>query len=86
MRIVFFGWRGLNQTKTFRLHGYVDDRRYIEGLSEKDIENLQVVKIDISEAMIDLLEISGAGKWRIPSPAEIEAELDHGDAIEARFR
>jgi hypothetical protein len=61
----------------------VDDERFVR---DPHGELAGIAKLDISGAIIDLLEVRGAGHWHVPSPEEIEAELDHGDAIAARLR
>lgn len=84
MKVVLFDWCGLNQTEIFRLQGFVDDERFLDGLGED--EDIEVVRNDISQAIVDLLGVRGAGEWRIPSDADIKAESDHGKAIAHRFR
>jgi hypothetical protein len=79
MRISLFEWRGLAGARTFRLQGRIDDARFLEGPNGTVAE---LEGTDISQAIVDLLALRCPGTWRIPSRAEIEAELDHGDAVE----
>jgi hypothetical protein len=81
MRILLSQWCGLEERETFQLHGFVDDPRFLEG-SEED---LGVYQIDISQAIIDLLAVHGAGDWRVPSRVEIEAEIEYGEAVRKKF-
>jgi hypothetical protein len=83
MTISLFEWRGLAGARTYRLQGRTGDARFLEAPGGQVAE---LEGIDIGQAVIDLLAVRDAGDWRIPSREEIEAELDHGDAIERRFR
>lgn len=83
MTISLFEWRGLAGARTFRLQGRTGDAQFLEAPGGQVAE---LEGIDIGQAVIDLLAVRGAGEWRIPSREEIEAELDHGDAVEQRFR
>lgn len=82
MRILLLQWFGLNRELTFQLHGLIDDPKYLEGNEDEIIE---VVEIDISQAVIDLLLLKGAGEWRIPSCEEIEAEIDYEKQVQCDF-
>jgi hypothetical protein len=83
MKVVLFEWGGLNKRKYFDWKDLLMTS-LPRGFGENEI--IEIVAIDISQAIIDLLEVRGAGKWYIPSGADIEAELDHGDAVARRFR
>ena len=83
MRILLSRWRGLNRVETFQLHGVVNDVRFLDTqASETDVGPLE---INISQAIIDLLSVRGAGEWRIPSQAEIKAESEYGEEVDRMF-
>ena len=82
MQVIFLAWRGLNGAKTFQLIGTVEEPGYVE----KDGDSIvDTIKLNISQAVIDLLEIRGAGKWRIPSLAELKAEVEYANEIEQDY-
>jgi hypothetical protein len=81
MQILFSEWRGLGGADTFQLHGFVDDPKFLEG-SDDDVG---VIEINIAPAIIDLLAVRAASEWRVPSQAEIEAEIEYGEEIRRDF-
>jgi|SRR5580658_9687566 hypothetical protein len=71
MQIIFGVWRGIGAQLTFQLHGIVNDPRFLTGITCDPPLNI----ISIDQAIIDLLEINGAPGWRVPSKAELDAEI-----------
>jgi hypothetical protein len=78
MQVLFSQWRGLAGKPTFQLHGVVDDPRFLQGEVGPDA-------ININQAVIDLLAVRDGGEWRIPSQAEIEAEIAYGEEVARSF-
>lgn len=71
MRIILDKWRGVNEVFIFRMFGKVQDDRFVDAHLAGD----KFVFMDISQGVIDVLDMSDAGTWRLPSDPEIDAEL-----------
>ena len=73
MRILLGEWQGLAGRRTFQLHGAA----LAIPNAPTDIE---YDDLDINLAIIELLAARGAGQWRVPSHAEIQAEVAYAAA------
>lgn len=82
MHILLLPWCGLNRAETYQLHGNPD---YDILLPEDDLDGIEFVDMNINEAIIDLLRLSGAGEWRVPSREEIEAEIAYGEELRKEY-
>jgi hypothetical protein len=71
MRIVFDEWRGADEVPIFRMLGKIQDDLFLDAR----LAGGKFVFMDISQGVIDVLDMSDAGKWRVPSKSEIDAEL-----------
>ena len=78
MRIDLYQWQGSTGRRVFRLHGDVNETTFYKG---PDGQPVQVVQRDISRAVITLLDVRGAGKWWIPTEADLAAELAYGATL-----
>ena len=67
--------RGLHDAVVFVLSSRVVDPRWLP--PDDDDEEFEVVTIDITPVVIDVLEIRGCGEWHAPTDAEVAAELSH---------
>jgi hypothetical protein len=77
MEIHLYEWRGVENTRIFRLHGRINRRKYS---ATRDGEEVTFSKTNIDQQVIDLLDMQGAGQWRTPSKADIAAEIAYGSA------
>lgn len=78
MDIIFVRWRGVGGADVFQLHGVVTDVRYLDAFPAA-IDHLH--RLDISAAVIDLLQAYGQRGWRVPRPEEVDAEIEHDQEI-----
>ncbi len=81
MTILFLTGLGIGRMPNFQLIGLVDDSRFTKAA----IVDGPMIPIDINQAVIDLLALSGAGTWRVPSSAERDAEAQHAAEEERSF-
>lgn len=79
MRVFLYPWRGISDTPIFRMHGMIYSANFFDG---PGTEEIHLSTQDLSQGIIDLLEVSGAGKWRLPSDAESEAEIAYGARVD----
>ncbi|MEU2433203.1 hypothetical protein ABZ611_27560 [Streptomyces sp. NPDC007861] len=77
MEVHLYEWRGVGNTRIFRLHGRINRRKYS---GTREGEEVTFLKTNIDRQVIDLLGMQGAGQWRTPSKADIAAEIDFGSA------
>ncbi|HEY2748601.1 MAG TPA: hypothetical protein VGL86_28465 [Polyangia bacterium] len=70
MEILLGEWHGIEDRRTFQLHGGTPAP--MDGGSE----DYSVTSID--EVVIDLLAVRDAGAWRVPSDEEVIAESEYG--------
>lgn len=82
MRIGMFGWRGRDDRTVIRMDSYVGEERLLayDGDEAPDLEY-----IDIGPAVVDLLEVGGAGHWYLPDAADSAAELAYGEELDRAF-
>lgn len=80
MRAYLYKWRGIANRPIFQFHGRLRDVHFLDAPEGEGSVELIVQNLD--RGIIDLLEVYGAGRWHIPSEAEIEAELAYGDALD----
>jgi hypothetical protein len=71
MRVVLEEWRGVGEAPIFRMFGGVLNDIFYRTRQAGDILSF----MDISQGIIDVLDLSDAGEWRLPSDPEIDAEL-----------
>jgi hypothetical protein len=71
MRIVLDEWRGINESLIFRMFGQASDAPFVDAHLAGDT----FVFADISQGVIDVLDLFDAGKWRLSSEPEIDAEF-----------
>ncbi|MGW3650366.1 hypothetical protein [Streptomyces sp. NPDC000878] len=72
MDMYLYEWHGLRNRRIYCFDGDAGRNRFTSYVSR---ENVEYIRIDISDAMIDLLESHGGGTWQRPTEAEIEAEI-----------
>lgn len=70
MTLALFPWGGPGGTMLHVLEGRVSDPAFV--LPPED-PSVPAVRLDISDAVADLLEVKGAGSWHRPTPEELEA-------------
>lgn len=70
MTVALYPWGGPGGTTLHVLQGAVTDPAYV--LPPED-PSVPAVRLDISDAVADLLEVRGAGSWHRPTPDELEA-------------
>ncbi|MFD7233782.1 hypothetical protein ACFWAT_00550 [Streptomyces syringium] len=79
MQIHLYEWRGRGDTPILRFHGSMSrDRFGVDHLSQES----EIVVERIDQGVIDLLSVHGAGDWRIPSEADIDAEIAYGSYLQ----
>jgi hypothetical protein len=80
MIIRFLPWRGIRLKPVYQLTGYTPVPLDYEG-------DEQLPAINLNQAMIDLLESKGAGRWHIPTRTEIiaEASTEASCAMEGEY-
>jgi hypothetical protein len=74
MDIIATRWKGIGGKGTLQLHGTVCDPKFLDAFPQP-LHEFQ--EVDISEAVIALLQAYGQPGWRIPSSEEIEAEIEY---------
>jgi hypothetical protein len=72
MRLILASATGVERKETHQFHGFADDPGY---LGKGEADEVQIGEIDIGRALIDLLEVRGAGAWRLATLEDIEAEI-----------
>jgi hypothetical protein len=70
MTIALFPWGGPNDTTLFILQGSVEDVAFVRF---PDGELRRAERLDISDAVADVLDVRGAGDWHRPTTEELEA-------------
>jgi hypothetical protein len=83
MHVGLYRWRGQNDESIIRLHTDIVDGRFFES---PDGESLRLAGFDISEAIVDLLEVHGAGTWYVPSAADVAAEVEYSFELDRQFQ
>lgn len=83
MRVGLFEWAGIGGREVFRLQSYIDDARLVRSPSGEPVD---VLKLNLSEALIDLLSALEAGQWYTPTAEDIRAEREHGNSLLQRYR
>ncbi|MFE2989397.1 hypothetical protein [Streptomyces sp. NPDC059262] len=78
MEVYLYEWRGRQNHRIYRFHGSQAGDRFRSHMGKKGIE---YVRIDISDAIIDLLEAHGGGTWYRPTEADIDAEIAYANRI-----
>jgi hypothetical protein len=70
MTIGLFEWGGPHDTMLHALEGEVEDAAFV--MFPNDVV-VSADRIDISDAVADVLSIRGGGDWHRPTPDELEA-------------
>ncbi|WNZ08075.1 hypothetical protein [Streptomyces sp. 11x1] len=78
MDVYLYEWRGLGDRRIYRFHGDIGRGKYAP---YAETEGVEYLRIDISEAIIDLLAAHGGGEWHRPTEADIAAEIAYGSRI-----
>jgi hypothetical protein len=71
-------WRGVKDSRIYRLDGAPANRKYAAFYKREDTE---FIVTDISSALIDLLAANNGGTWYVPSEMDIDAELAYGNRV-----
>jgi hypothetical protein len=79
MLIGVFPWVGRGGARVIRVDSYPADDRY---LKDPDGQHADVKWIDITDVVIDLLEINGTGQWFAPNADDLAADIELGAAID----
>jgi hypothetical protein len=72
MDVYLYEWRGQRNRRIYRFHGSQARDRFTSYVGKEGIE---YIRIDIGDAIIDLLEAHGGGTWNRPTEADIDAEI-----------
>lgn len=72
MDVYLYEWRGVQNRRIYCFHGDPARDRFTSYVGR---ENIEYIRIDISDAIIDLLGAHGGGTWNRPTEADIEAEI-----------
>jgi hypothetical protein len=75
-------WRGLGDRPILRFRGRVLDPRWVEGA---DLEEPRFHSTDISAYVADLLSLTTAFVWYLPSDEERKAERDFGARLDDAY-
>ena len=78
MYVALYEWRD-GAGRVLRLQTDVEDPRLYEGVDE-------FAGQDIADAVIDLLQARGAGRWYRPTAEDVAGEVAYGEEYDARFR
>lgn len=82
VRMALAPWRGVGGKRVFWLHGDVIEPGFLDGPEDEPLEFDQV---DISAYMVDLLNMRTPYRWYIPTSADLDAENEHGRALDRAF-
>jgi hypothetical protein len=83
MLIGVYKWRGQNSESIFRLHTDVGNDGFFRAPEGQGVE---IEIVDISQAIIDLLDVSGAGEWYVPSKVDVTAEVEYSYEVDRQFQ
>lgn len=83
IKIGMYKWRGMDHESIFRLHTDIENDRFF---SAPEGQNLEIEIIDISRAIIDLLDVYDVGEWYVPSEADVAAEVEYSYEVEQQFQ
>lgn len=83
MLIGMYKWRGQNDESIFRFHTDIENDGFFRTPEGQDLE---IEIIDISQAIIDLLDVYGAGEWYVPSEADVAAEVEYSYEVDRQFQ
>lgn len=78
MDVFFYEWRGHRNTRIYRLHGTPNNLTYSKLAKGK---NADFALLDISSAVVDLLNSRNDEVWYVPSEKDVEAEAAYGEQI-----
>jgi hypothetical protein len=75
-------WRGMADSPIFRVRSHILDPRWVEGI---DPEEPQFHSTDISAYVADLLSLTTAFEWYMPSEEDREAEREFGARLDDTY-
>jgi len=81
MDVGLYEWGGV-AGKTFRFEGEIEDTAFLDFTRGKSVD---VVSLDISQAVADALTVGTMLAWRVPITEDFIAEKSYGDDVERRF-
>jgi hypothetical protein len=81
MDVGLYEWGGV-RGRTFRFEGEVESSAFVEFMRDKSV---QVIALDLSQAVADVLTVETGTSWRIPTAEDFAAEKIYGDELERRF-
>jgi hypothetical protein len=83
MLVGMYNWRGQNNESIVRVHTDIESDRFFRA---PEGENLEIEIIDISRAIIDLLDVHDVSEWYVPSDADVAAEVEYSYEVDQQFQ
>jgi hypothetical protein len=75
-------WRGVDDRPILRFRSRILDPRWVEGA---DVEEPQLQSTDISAYVADLLTLTTAFDWYLPSEGDRKADRDFGAQLDDAY-